>query len=75
MSRFKVLMAGLAVVVLWASAFPAIRVAAPELGVIGLSVVRLAAASLGLLAVAPIAHVRLPKRQHLPLLVAAAFLG
>ena len=33
-------------VVLWASAFPAIRVAAPDLGVIGLSVVRLAVASL-----------------------------
>ena len=75
MSRFKVLMAGLAVVVLWASAFPAIRVAAPDLGVIGLSVVRLAVASLALLAVAPLAHVRLPERRQLALLVAAAFFG
>jgi drug/metabolite transporter (DMT)-like permease len=75
MSRFKVLTAGLAVVVLWASAFPAIRVAAPDLGVIGLSVARLAVASLSLLAVAPLAHVRLPERRHLPLLVAAAFFG
>jgi drug/metabolite transporter (DMT)-like permease len=75
MSRFKILMAGLMVVVLWASAFPAIRVAAPGLGVIGLSVARLAVASLGLLAVAPVAHVRLPERRHLPLLVAAAFFG
>ena len=75
MSKFKVLMAGLAVVVLWASAFPAIRVAAPDLGVIGLSVVRLAVASLALLAVAPLAHVRRPERRHLPLVVAAAFFG
>jgi drug/metabolite transporter (DMT)-like permease len=75
MSKFKVLMAGLGVVVLWASAFPAIRVAAPDLGVIGLSVVRLAVASLALLAVAPVAHVRRPERRHLPLIVAAAFFG
>jgi drug/metabolite transporter (DMT)-like permease len=54
MSKFKVLTAGLAVVVLWASAFPAIRGAAPDLGVIGLSVARLAVASLSLLAVAPL---------------------
>jgi drug/metabolite transporter (DMT)-like permease len=75
MSKSKVLVAGLAVVVLWASAFPAIRVAAPDLGVIGLSVVRLAVASLSLLAVAPLAHVRLPERRHLPLVVPAAFFG
>ena len=68
-------MAGFAVVVLWASAFPAIRVAAPGLGVIGLSVVRLAVASLALLAIAPLARVRRPERRHLPLLVAAAFFG
>jgi drug/metabolite transporter (DMT)-like permease len=75
MSKFKVLTAGLAAVVLWAGAFPAIRVAAPDLGVIGLSVVRLAVASVALLAGAPLAHVRLPERRHLPLLVAAAFFG
>ena len=75
MSKFKVLTAGLAVVVLWASAFPAIRVAAPDLGVIGLSVARLAVASLSLIAVAPLAHVRRPERRHVPLLVAAGFVG
>ena len=75
MKSVRVLAAGLGVVVLWASAFPAIRVAAPDLGVIGLSVARLAVASLSLLAVAPLAHVRLPERPHLPLLVAAAFFG
>jgi drug/metabolite transporter (DMT)-like permease len=75
MSTFKVLTAGLAVVVLWASAFPAIRVAAPDLRVIGPSVATLAVASLSLIAVAPLAHVRWPERWHLPLLVAAGFFG
>jgi drug/metabolite transporter (DMT)-like permease len=75
MTKFKVLISGLGVVMLWASAFPAIRVAAPELGVVGLSIVRLAVASLALLAIAPLAHVRRPERRHLPLLVAAAFFG
>ncbi len=75
MTSFKVLAAGLAVVVTWASAFPAIRVAAPDMGVIGLSVVRLAVAALALLAVAPFAHVRLPERRHAFLVLAAAFFG
>jgi drug/metabolite transporter (DMT)-like permease len=75
MSSFKVLSAGLAVVVTWASAFPAIRVAAPDMGVAGLSIVRLAVAALVLLALAPFAHVRPPERRHLLLLVAAAFFG
>jgi drug/metabolite transporter (DMT)-like permease len=75
MQSFRVLSAGLGVVVLWASAFPAIRVAAPALGVTGLSVVRLAVAALALLAIAPFAHVRPPERGHWFLLVAAAFFG
>jgi drug/metabolite transporter (DMT)-like permease len=75
MKTLNVLAAGLGVVVMWASAFPAIRVAAPGLGVIGLSFVRLAVAALALLAVAPLAHVRAPERQHALLLGAAAFFG
>jgi drug/metabolite transporter (DMT)-like permease len=75
MKTLNVLAAGLGVVVMWASAFPAIRVAAPGLGVIGLSFIRLAVAALALLAVAPFAHVRAPDRQHALLLVAAAFFG
>lgn len=67
--------AGLVVVLLWASAFPAIRVAAPALGVVGLSLVRLATAAIALLLVAPFAHVRLPERRQLPLVLAAAFAG
>ena len=75
MKTLKVLTAGLGVVVMWASAFPAIRVAAPDLGVIGLSVIRLAIAALALLAIAPFAHVRAPERRHALLLGAAAFFG
>jgi drug/metabolite transporter (DMT)-like permease len=75
MKTLKVLTAGLGVVVMWASAFPAIRVAAPDLGVIGLSFVRLAIAALALLAIAPFAHIRPPERRHALLLGAAAFFG
>ena len=71
----KVLAAGLGVVMTWASAFAAIRVAAPELGVIGLSVTRLGVAAGALVAVAPFARVRLPERRHLPRIAAAGFFG
>jgi drug/metabolite transporter (DMT)-like permease len=71
----RVLVAGIGVVVMWASAFPAIRVAVPAMGAIGLSFVRLAVAALALLAIAPLAHVRLPERRQLPSLLAAAFFG
>jgi drug/metabolite transporter (DMT)-like permease len=71
----RVLLAGLAVVVLWASAFPAIRVASPVLGVMGLSLVRLAVAAVALLVLAPFLHVRLPARRDVPLILACAFFG
>lgn len=71
----RVLGAGLGVVVLWAGAFPAIRVASPQLGVIGLSFVRLAVASAALLLIAPIAHVRVPRRADLALILACALVG
>jgi drug/metabolite transporter (DMT)-like permease len=67
--------AGLSVVVLWASAFPAIRVAAPELGPVGLSIVRLAVAALALLALAPFIRVRVPGRRDLLLVSGCAFFG
>lgn len=75
MKSKTVLVAGLAVALLWASAFPAIRVAAPALGVFGLSFVRIGVAALALLAIAPVLHVRLPARRDLPLILACAFLG
>lgn len=53
-------------VVLWASAFPAIRVGVQGLGVAALSLLRLAIAAGALLLVAPLAHVRLPRRTDLP---------
>lgn len=75
MATPRVLAAGLGVVVLWASAFPAIRVAAPALGVIGLSFTRLAIAAVALLVVAPIFKVRLPAARDLPLILACGFFG
>jgi drug/metabolite transporter (DMT)-like permease len=57
-----------ATVVLWASAFPAIRVGVSGLGVPGLSLLRLAAASAALALVAPWLKVRLPGRRDLPLI-------
>ena len=62
-------------VVLWASAFPAIRVAAPELGVLGLSLARLSVATAALLALTPWLSVRRPARRDLPLIAACAFFG
>ncbi|HEY1642032.1 MAG TPA: DMT family transporter [Streptosporangiaceae bacterium] len=53
---------------LWASAFPAIRVGLDGLGVAGLSVLRLAAASAALAAAAPVLGVRRPRRRDLPLI-------
>ena len=75
MPPYRVLLAGLGVIVVWASAFPAIRVAAPELGVIGLSAVRLGIAALALLVLAPMLRVRMPARRDLPLVLACGFFG
>ena len=69
------ILAGLAVVLLWASAFPAIQIAAPALGVIGLSVVRLAVAALALLVVAVVVRIRPPRPRDLGWVVAAGFFG
>lgn len=71
----KALISGLAVVVLWASAFPAIRVAAPALGVIGLSFVRLAVATVALILVALVVGARLPKLRDLGWIAACGFFG
>ncbi|WP_394769263.1 DMT family transporter [Lacisediminihabitans sp.] len=75
MKSTRVVIAGLGVVVLWASAFPAISVAAPGLGVIGLSFVRLIVAAVSLLVVAPFLKVRMPARRDLLLVLACAFFG
>ncbi|WP_181805829.1 DMT family transporter [Streptomyces shenzhenensis] len=55
-------------VVLWASAFPAIRVGVDGLGLAALSFLRLAVAALALLVIAPLAGVRLPRKRDLPLI-------
>ena len=66
----RALVAGLGVVLVWASAFPAIRVAAPGLGPIGLSVVRRAVATVALLAIAVLATARLPGSRDLRWIIA-----
>lgn len=58
-----------ATVLLWASAFPAIRVALDGYGAGGLSFVRLAVASLALAVVAPLLKVRRPRGRDLPRIV------
>lgn len=75
MPPLRVILSGLGVVLLWASAFPAIRVAAPELGVFGLSIARLAIAAIALAVIAPFARVRLPAARDLPLILACGFFG
>ena len=67
--------AGLGVAALWASAFPAIRVAAPDLGVIGLSFIRLAVAAITLLVIATVYRVRVPKTRDLGWILACGFFG
>lgn len=69
------LAAGLVVVLLWSSAFPAIRVAAPGLGVVGLSFARLLIATLALLLVAVLAKARLPRARDLGWITACGFFG
>jgi drug/metabolite transporter (DMT)-like permease len=71
----RALVAGLGVVLVWASAFPAIRVAAPGLGPIGLSVVRLAVATVALLAIAVLARARLPRPRDLGWIISCGFFG
>ena len=55
-------------VLLWASAFPAIRVGLAGLGVGGLSVLRLAVASVALAVLAPVLKIRRPAARDLPLI-------
>lgn len=74
-TRVRTTIAGTVVVLTWASAFPAIRIAAPEMGVVGLSVVRLMVAVLALLVLAPALGLRRPARRDLPLVVACGFFG
>ncbi|MFD8425175.1 DMT family transporter [Streptomyces sp. NPDC059466] len=62
-------------VVLWASAFPAVRVGVGGLGIAALSWWRLAVASLALLTVAPFAGVRVPHRGDLPLIALCGATG
>jgi drug/metabolite transporter (DMT)-like permease len=70
----RALAAGFIVVLLWASAFPAIRVAAPAMGVI-LSFARLVVATVALLGVALMMRARLPRPRDLGWIIACGFFG
>jgi drug/metabolite transporter (DMT)-like permease len=71
----RALIAGLVVVVLWASAFPAIRQAAPAMGVVGLSFARLLVAALALLVLTVFAKARPPRVRDLGQIAACGFFG
>ncbi len=60
---------------LWASAFVAIRIALPGFSVAGLSLGRLAVASLALAAAAPVLGVRAPARADLPRIIVCGLSG
>ncbi|WP_320783471.1 DMT family transporter [Streptomyces sp. CRN 30] len=62
-------------VLLWASAFPAIRVGVDGLGVQALSLLRIVIASVALLLVAPFAKVRRPRSRDLPLVALCGATG
>ncbi|MBD2897565.1 hypothetical protein amrb99_65290 [Actinomadura sp. RB99] len=62
-------------VVLWASAFPAIRVGIDGLGVAALSFLRIAIAAMALALVAPLAKVRPPRRRDLPMIALCGATG
>ncbi|MFD6081695.1 DMT family transporter [Streptomyces hydrogenans] len=62
-------------VVLWASAFPAIRVGVDGLGVQGLSFLRIMIAAVALLLVAPFAKVRTPRPGDLPMIALCGATG
>ncbi|MFF9494378.1 DMT family transporter [Streptomyces flaveolus] len=62
-------------VVLWASAFPAIRVGVDGLGVQALSFLRIVIAAVALLLVAPFAKVRIPRCRDLPLIALCGATG
>lgn len=62
-------------VVLWAAAFPAIRVGVAAYGTVGLSVLRLLVASVALGLAAPLLGVRLPRRADLPLILLCGLAG
>lgn len=68
-------LAGLGVVLLWASAFPAIRIAAHDMGPVGLSFTRLLVATMTLLVVAAVVRARLPRARDLGWIIGCGFFG
>ncbi|QYN20536.1 DMT family transporter [Amycolatopsis sp. DSM 110486] len=75
MSTSKPVLAIGGTVVLWASAFPSIRVGLDGYGPLGLSLARLVVASVALAVAAPFLGVRLPRRKDLPLIALCGLTG
>lgn len=73
--RFRTPLALAATALLWASAFPAIKVGLEGFGVLGLSFLRLFVASVALALAAPQLGVRLPSVRDLPLVAVCAAAG
>jgi drug/metabolite transporter (DMT)-like permease len=74
-SSLSVVAAIATTLLLWSSAFVAIRVAVAEFSVPGLTLARLLVASVALAAVAPMLKVRVPARGDIPRLTAIALTG
>lgn len=75
MTNPRPLLAGPGVVVLWAGAFPAVRVAVPQFGVTALSFARRFVATVVLLALVPLFEVELPRWRDIPLILCCGFFG
>lgn len=75
MIRFRTPLALAVTALLWASAFPAIKVGLAGFGVLGLSFLRLFVASVALAVAAPMLGVRLPSVRDLPLIGVCAAAG
>lgn len=75
MKSYRAIVALAVTVVLWAVAFPAIRVGVHQYGPAALSLLRLAVASAVLAIAAPLVGVRRPARRDLPLITLAAIAG
>lgn len=71
----RVLLALLAAVILWASAFAAIRVGLQGYGPAHLAIVRFVIASAVLVVYAAVSHFRLPQPKDIPGLILTGFLG
>ncbi|RSL29457.1 DMT family transporter [Salibacterium salarium] len=72
---WKVLLAYIIAIILWASAFPAIKIGLESYAPLHLSLLRLLIASFGLFVFAVIANIKLPYLKDIPFILLLGFLG